>query len=157
MADYITREQQEQMGLLRSQQNNFVPAVQSRSQLPPQTGQSWQMDVTPSAQQQVIVRTSAVDRAKGYTITLIPLSAALAVLAVIVRVTLLSHPLLTLGTLFVFWLIFVLAWLVGWVVTLVMTPEFVSLYEAKRKWNVIEREQENRWAYYRGQWNDTNG
>lgn len=157
MAEYITRERQQEMELIRPAPNRFVPPVRAKPQLPTQVNHSWQMDVTPSAQQQVIVQTSAVDRAKGYTITLVPLSVALAVLAVIVRVTLLDHPFLALGTLLLFWLIFVLAWLTGWIITLAMTPEFVSLYEAKRKWNVIEREQENRWSYYREQWDDNNG
>jgi hypothetical protein len=64
---------------------------------------------------------------------------------------LLEYPFMALGTLLIFWLVFALCWVVGWALTLVMTPGFVSLFEAHRKWKMIEREQDERWAHWRWQ------
>jgi hypothetical protein len=108
------------------------------------------LNVAMPATQHVEVRTSAVDRAKGYQIVLMPLALALGVLAVLVSV-LLDNEFFSFVSLVIFWLTFVLVWLAGWIVTALATPEFVSWYSARRQWDIIAREQQERWAHYRGQ------
>ena len=75
-----------------------------------------------------------MDRAKGFQLTITPLAVALGVLAVISAVALRNVPALSFTALIVFWVTFVVAWLIGWTITLLMSAEFVSLYEARRKW-----------------------
>lgn len=145
----VSVEEQRAMGLVRYQggeRNNYVPAAPQPPSIP-NTNHSVVLDVTPTAQQSVIMHTSAVDRAKGYQIAIAPLALALGVLAVLVSLFF-DNQLLSLATLLIFWLTFVAAWVVGWAVTALATPEAVSLYEAKRKWDVVEREQRERWGYY---------
>lgn len=148
----ITRTEQRDMGLLPVESNSkFVPAERRTSDLPTHRSQSWAMEITPHASQQVIVETSAVDRAKGYVITLIPLAVTLAILAVIVRIALFDQPFLAMGTLVIFWLSFAACWLAGWIVTLLLSAEGIAFYEARMKWRVIQREQAETWDYHRWQ------
>jgi hypothetical protein len=108
------------------------------------------MDVEHPARQEVIVSTSAVDRARGYQIVITPLAIALGVVAVIVSLAL-ENDLFSFASFVFFWLTFVIAWLAGWIVTALATPEFVSWYGAKRQWDIIEREQTERWEHYKWQ------
>lgn len=127
----------------------FVPAAPKRANLPAATHQQVSFDVTPSAQQFVQVNTSMVDRARGYHIAITPLAVVVGVLAVIVSVAI-ENDFFSFATFVFFWVTFAACWLIGWGATLLTTPEAVSFYEAHRKWNIIEREQENRWAHWNG-------
>jgi len=128
---------------------NYVPAG-VRPEMPPGMAQRVEMLVDHPARQAVVVTTNALDRAKGYHLVLLPLAVVVGVLAVLVSVFF-ENQLLSFTSLLIFWLVFVFCWAGGWVVTALATPEFVSWYSAKRQWDVIEREQVERWAHYRWQ------
>jgi hypothetical protein len=133
----------------RQPRQTFVPAapVRRRVDAPTATIQHT-IDVPLSSTQWVEVRTSATDRAKGHAISTIPLLAAFAVLVVIVRTVATGAPIMTLATLSWFWTVFVLAWLISYLVMLMMSAEGVTLVESVFKWMVISREQKYRWHYY---------
>jgi hypothetical protein len=140
----MTREEQQAMGLIRSSPqfpSNFVAPAPSHANVPTTTHQQVTFDVTHPATQQVVVSTSAVDRAKGYQIVITPLAVALGVIAIIVSIAL-ENDLFSFASFCFFWITFVIAWLAGWIVTALATPEFVSWYGAKRQWDIIEREQQ---------------
>ena len=107
------------------------------------------LDVPPTATQHIEVKTSSVDRAKGFLIANVPLFAAFALGVVLVAWVGAGVPIASVDALVTFWLAFVLAWLVGYVYTLSMSAEGIAMFEARSKWRVIEREQRERWAHYK--------
>jgi hypothetical protein len=94
------------------------------------------------------MRTSAVDRAKGFLIASMPLYAAFALGVLLVAVVGYKLPLLSISALAIFWLSFVAAWIVGYTYTLTVSAEGVSLWKAKAQWGVIREEQRRRWEHY---------
>lgn len=149
----ITYEEQKDAGLIRQQRQTFVaPASVERYQpLPPEQRSAYEVAVPPTATQHIEVRTSAVDRAKGYLIASVPLYGAFAIGVVAVGVLFLGLPLWSFSAFVTLWLSFLLAWFAGWVVTLLLSAEGVAFYEARQKWKVVEREQAERWRHYNRQ------
>src|SRR5687767_4706176 len=83
----VSKAQQESQGLVRRQRQNFVAPTDSRpTQIqqfqPHQVG----LDITHPATQEVIVTTSATDRARGFQMIITPISIVVAVLAVFVSI-----------------------------------------------------------------------
>ena len=109
------------------------------------------LDVPMQSTQHIEMKTSAVDRSKGFLIANVPLFGAFAIGVWLLTGLLTSAPLLSFMGLCVLWLSFVLAWLASYAYTLHVSAEGVSMYEAKSKWAVIKREQERRWEYYERQ------
>jgi fatty acid desaturase len=109
------------------------------------------IDVQPSATQHIEMKTSAVDRSKGFLIATVPLFAAFAVGAVLIAYIAFDVPVLSVAALTIFWLTFVLAWAASYIYTLAISAEGIARYESKRKWDVVEREQTERWNYYNKQ------
>lgn len=106
------------------------------------------INVPLNATQHIELRTSAVDRAKGFLIGTVPLYAAFAVGVTAAAVWLTGEPILSFWAFMVFWLSFVLAWLAGYKMTLDKSAEGIAHYEAHEKWGVIKEEQRRRWAHY---------
>lgn len=131
---------------------NFVPAMPSRQSAPvamPINSQvAHVIDAAPVATQHVEMRTSAVDRAQGFLLASVPLYAMFAAAVVAVVVLGWNVPLASMATLTIFVLSFTAAWIIGYTYTLSISPEGVSLLEAKEKWGIIRREQDYRWRYY---------
>lgn len=152
----VTIDEQERMGLRRIQRPaNYVPPMPvRRAELPATTATSYQIDAHPSAQLGSITHTSAVDRAKGYTIIQAPLAAIMAVLVLAVVKSLADFPLLSFAAFLTFWISFAVVWLVGWGLTLLLSAEGVAFYESKRKWDVVQREQDERWNHYNRQYDN---
>jgi hypothetical protein len=133
----------------RAPRTTFVAPYKAQ-EITPLPAHEITMAVDHPARQQVVVSTNAVDRAKGYQIVITPLAAALALLAVLVSLAF-KNEFLTFTSLLIFWVTFCVVWLAGWIVTAAATPEFVSWYGAKRQWDVIAREQSERWSHYKWQ------
>lgn len=147
----ISVEQQRAAGLLR-QQRGFVPAAPlARRDAPPMPLNSQVahvIDAAPVATQHVEMKTSAVDRAKGFLIASVPLYAGFALLVLLVSVFFADVPFLSLASLLIYWLSFVAAWIIGYTYTLSVSAEGVSHYESRQKWAVIKEEQRRRWEHY---------
>lgn len=131
---------------------NFVPAMPSRQSAPvamPINSQvAHVIDAAPVATQHIEMKTSAVDRSKGFLIANVPLFGAFALLMWLLSGVFALAPWFSLTALLIFWLSFVLAWLASYVYTLRVSAEGVAFYESKMKWKVIMREQDRRWGYY---------
>lgn len=139
--------------------DNFVPAIREQSrpapvEIMPRYEVDHRIDAPLSATQHVEMRTSAVDRAKGFLIASTPLYMAFALGVVVLAVLFAGVPFWSFWAFSIFWLSFVAAWLWGYKETLEKSAEGISHYEARRKWDVIEEEQRRRWAYYEQQLND---
>lgn len=149
----ITIEEQRAAGLTRSQAN-YVPAPIQRAAAPPMPINSQVahvIDAAPVATQHVEMKTSAVDRAKGFLIASVPLYMAFAIAVVAVCVIGWRVPVWSLATFIIFWLSFVAAWIVGYTYTLNVSAEGVAHYEARQKWGILREEQRRRWDHYEHQ------
>jgi len=152
----VSYEEQQAMGLLRINDRPGSRYVANEIMKPTRPAPPPAMQVTEhiinvpvQASQHIEVKTSSVDRAKGFLIAGVPLYAAFGVGMLIVAVALFGTPVLSLTGFLVFWVTFVLAWGWGYWQTLRTSAEGVSLYEARRKWDVVDREQKERWSYYK--------
>ena len=150
----LTIEEQEEQGLRRpaSRPSNFVTIVPAKQHILPPASLSvveHNLGVAPSATQHIEMRTSAVDRAVGYLIASVPLYGAVATMALLVACLGWGIPFFSIAALFVFWIVFVLTWVTGLLYTLLVSAEGVSLFEAKRKWDLLDKEQAARWRYYK--------
>ena len=134
---------------------NYVPAPIRREApaLPIEAEIVHTIDAAPNATQHIEMKTSAVDRAQGFLIASVPMYALFGTAVVALCVLGWNVPLYSLATLTIFTLAFLAAWVVGYAWTLHVSAEGVSLYEAKQKWAIIEREQRERWAA----WHQQNG
>ena len=134
---------------------NYVPAPICREApaLPIEAEIVHTIDAVPNATQHIEMKTSAVDRAQGFLIASVPMYMLFGTAVVALCVLGWNVPLYSLATLTIFTLAFLAAWVVGYAWTLHVSAEGVSLYEAKQKWAIIEREQSERWAA----WHQQNG
>lgn len=134
---------------------NYVPAPIRRETpaLPVEAEIVHTIDAVPNATQHVEMKTSAVDRAQGYLIASVPMYALFGTATVALCVLGWNVPLYSLATLTIFTLAFLAAWVIGYAWTLHVSAEGVSLFEAKAKWAIIEREQRERWDA----WHQQNG
>ncbi len=143
--------EQQALGLVRPPRYVKAEVLPPTRPAPPTAMQMTEhiINVPVQATQHIEVTTNSVDRAKGFLVAGVPLFAAYGVGMLIVAVALFGTPVLSLTGFVVFWLTFILAWGWGYFQTLRMSAEGVSLYEARRKWDVVEKEQSERWSYYK--------
>lgn len=152
----VTYQEQIDQGLIKVNQRgttHFIqpaPAPPTVRRIPAElSATSHTIDVAPSATHYVEMKTSAVDRSQGFMIATVPLFAGLALGMVLISTFFFSVPFMSLTALVIFWLSFVGAWLLAYLYTLAVSAEGIAMFEAKSKWDVIKREQRERWNYYK--------
>jgi hypothetical protein len=131
--------------------DNFVAPLRKRVEMPVMPTSSevvHTINATPHATQHVEMRTSAVDRAKGHLISMVPLYAMVSTATVAVCVLGFGLPWLAMPTLVIFVVVFAASWLVSWLYQLRISPEGVNYMEADRKWGIIEKEHDRRWSQW---------
>lgn len=106
------------------------------------------IDVPMQATQHIEMRTSAVDRSKGFLLANVPLFGAFALGVWLLSGLLTNAPLFSFLGLCILWSSFVLAWLASYFYTLHTSAEGTAHYEARQKWAVIREEQRRRWEHY---------
>lgn len=106
------------------------------------------LNVPLAATQHIEMKTSAVDRSKGFLIANVPLFGAFALGVWLLSGLLTNAPLFSFLGLCILWLSFVAAWLASYAYTLHTSAEGTAHYEARMKWAVIREEQRRRWAHY---------
>ena len=89
-------------------------------------------------------------RAVGFSIKTWQLSAVVGVAVWLAARILGGHPLLSLAS--ILWLVtgFGLVWAGAFVLDLLLSPSGVALYNARRMWNHLDREQAERWRHWGG-------
>jgi hypothetical protein len=133
-----------------TQRNTFVPPDPKPTQITVMPAHEVSLNVDHTAKQEVIVTTSATDRARGFQMIIAPISVVVGLLAVIVSLAF-KNEFFSFASIMVFWVTFAVVYVVGWALTAMGTPEFVSWYGAKRQWDIVAKEQTERWAHYRWQ------
>lgn len=116
--------------------------------LPTKSEVTHTIDTVPHATQHVEMRTSAVDRAKGHLIAMVPMYAACGGSTAAVCVLGFGMPWLSLPTITIFFIVFTAAWLVTWLRQLQISPEGVNHMEAREKWSIIRAEHDRRWQHW---------
>lgn len=154
----ITSAEQRQTGMVK--RANYVPAEvtaiakRGPAQVLPVQDTSHTLNVPMQSTQHIEMRTSAVDRSKGFLIANLPLFGAFALGVWLLSGLVTATPLFSFLGLCVLWSSFVLAWLASYWYTLRVSAEGVAHYEARRKWNILAEEQRRRWDYYERQIGD---
>jgi hypothetical protein len=106
------------------------------------------IDVPLQSVTNIEMRTSAVDRSKGFLIANLPLFGAFAIGVWVLSGMLTNAPLFSFLGLCILWSSFVLAWLASYWYTLRVSAEGIAMFEAKSKWRIIEKEHDRRWQHY---------
>jgi len=150
----VSIEEQRAQGLLR---RNYTPAAPTEITAVAKRGPATVLpvqdtrhtiDVPLAATQHIEMKTSAVDRSKGFLIANVPLFGAFALGVWLLSGFLTTLPLFSFAGLVVMWSSFVLAWLASYAYTLHTSAEGTAHYEARQKWAVIREEQRRRWEHY---------
>lgn len=131
---------------------SFVPAI--RDPAPPRTVYVDPTDLTvlpPAAHLQTEIRTSHVDRAKGFQVATVPIAIAAGVGALIIAVVGWSVPAMSLIGLLIFWAAFLAWWVLGWLIHNVMSPDGIALIHTLLGWAYLRRDQRERHKRYRQQ------
>jgi len=88
--------------------------------------------------------TSAVDRAKGFTIVSVPLALALGIVALLVGIVAFGMPWLSLPALLLLFGMFTLAWLLAWLWHQSASPDGVALWQVLLHYRLLRHEQRAR-------------
>lgn len=131
---------------------NFVPALRE-----PDPPKPVIIDIDPreivtlpsAALTQTEIRTSHVDRAKGFQIVSVPLAGAVGAGSLIVGIVGFSVPVFSVAALAWLWGGFLATWLAAWVVHNVVSPDGIALLHTLLGWSYLRREQTERHKRYR--------
>jgi hypothetical protein len=105
-------------------------------------------DVAPSATSSVEVKTSAVDRARGFVIATRELGIVFGVTAMAVAWLFADVPLFSLPTLVIFLIVYASTWGYAYHQTLTHSAEAAPLKEANCKLDIIAYDVKKRWEAY---------
>jgi hypothetical protein len=123
-------------------------ARRPRLEVLPPAETTHRLDVPMQATQHIEMKTSAVDRSKGFLIANLPLFGAFALGVWLLSGLVTATPLFSFLGLCILWSSFVLAWLASYWYTLRVSAEGIAMFEAKSKWRIIEKEHDRRWQHY---------
>ncbi len=151
----VSVQEQIERGILQpSNSSKYVPArVETTATthrptvevMPPQ--HNFDMAVTPTSTTHVEMKTSAQDRAWGFLIASTPRTFVFAL--AIPLVSMLATDIGVIAGIVMLVSIFSVVELASYIFTLAISAEGTAHMEAKRKWDVIEREQRERWNHYK--------
>jgi hypothetical protein len=128
--------------------SNTAIARRPRVEVLPPAETTHRLDVPMQATQHIEMKTSAVDRSKGFLIANLPLFGAFALGVWLLSGLVTTTPLFSFLGLCILWSSFVLAWLASYWYTLRVSAEGIAMFEAKSKWRIIEKEHDRRWQHY---------
>lgn len=147
----VTRQEQIDAGMIKRAnyvRGEILPPERKAAPLQGLQDVSHAIDVPPTATQHIEMKTSAVDRSKGFLIANVPLFGAFALGVWLLSGLLAKAPLFSFLGLCILWSSFVMAWLASYCYTLYVSAEGTARYEARRKYDIIAEEQRRRWDYY---------
>lgn len=133
---------------------NFVPAlpnapVAKRQPTPaPMQEINYTLDVPLQSTQQIIMETTAVDRAQGFAIKTQQLGLIIGFAVTVASIAFADVPVFSFWSLTIYVLTYAAVWLYAYYLDLKHSPEGIARNESDRKWGVIERHQERMWDHY---------
>lgn len=135
--------------------SNFVPAipdapVAKRQPVPalPEQSMNYALDVPLQSTQQIVMKTSAVDRAQGFAISTRQLGLTIGFAVTVASIAFADVPVFSFWSLSIYVMTYAAVWLYAYYLSLKYSPEGIARNESDRKWGVIERHQERMWDHY---------
>ena len=147
-SDYWTEEDTAQTSIVR-RSDNFVqalPAPRAYS-LSPETPQE-ALNVPSAATAQVQLRTTYSDRARGFALSIAPVSVVTGVLSCVAGVTLAGVPVLSFAILTWFLTAFCVTWCVAYALWTFVSPDGATWLHVWQTWRMVSREQKFRHDRY---------
>ena len=133
---------------------NFVAPAETtaivrkqRRPLPDKTRHERLIKITPHATQHIEVKTSAVDQAKAFEIRTRSLAIVIGLGMVVLSTYRGWIELFSVGAIVVFGVTFAGVWLVAYSLDIIVSPGFVTLFEAIAKWAIFGYEVIQTWRY----------
>lgn len=153
--DTSYREPRPDMHNNRSRYPMVKPEPKPESQVvrlpPPPDETNLQVNITPTVRTIVDMKTSHVDRAKAYLMSISALATVAGIFAVIVVVASWGYPFFSLAVLGYFFTWFAVVWFGSFVLFMVLlAPEFANLVEVFKKWDYLNEVRKDRQNYYGG-------
>ncbi len=153
MSNRVSVQEQIERGILQpSNSSKYVPArvettaTTHRPTVEVMPQNDFNMAVTPTGTTHVEMKTSAQDRAWGFLIASTPRTFVFSL--AITLVSMLATDIGVIAGIVMLVSIFSVVELASYIYTLTISAEGTAHMEAKRKWDVIEREQRKRWKHY---------
>lgn len=147
-ADWAAWAEEDSARQLPAVRNNLVlPAREApRVDILPPEATNWDVNLSPTSQPAVQLKTTYVDRAKGFQLATVPLALGVGFLAVLIAVLGLGTPI---GAHLLLWfgLAFMLVWLAGYAMHQVIGPDgalFTSVFGAYRLLRAEQKERHRR-------------
>ena len=135
---------------------NFVTALPMQATAvakrmpPPAPSQemNYTIDVPLQSTQQIVMKTTAVDRAQGFAIKTQQLGLIIGFAVTVASVAFVDVPVFSFWSLTIYVLTYAAVWLYAYYLDLKHSPEGIARNESDRKWGVIERHQDRMWDHY---------
>lgn len=135
---------------------NFVPALpvqtmaiaKRQPQPAPSQEMNYTIDVPLQSTQQIVMKTTAVDRAQGFAIKTQQLGLIIGFAVTVASIAFADVPVFSFWSLTIYVLTYAAVWLYAYYLDLKHSPEGIARNESDRKWGVIERHQERMWDHY---------
>ena len=154
MSNRVSVQEQIERGILQpSNSAKYVPArvetqaITHRPAVEVMPQNDFNMAVVPTATAYVEMKTSAKDRAQGFIIASMPRTFVFSL--AITLISMLATDIGVIAGIVMLVSIFSVVELASYIFTLAISAEGTAHMEAKRKWDVIEREQRERWNHYK--------
>ncbi len=153
MSNRVSVDEQIRMGILQPSNSKYVPArvetqaIAHRPTVEVMPQNDFNMAVVPTATAYVEMKTSAKDRAQGFIIASMPRTFVFSL--AITLISMLATDIGVIAGIVMLVSIFSVVELASYIFTLAISAEGTAHMEAKRKWDVIEREQRERWNHYK--------
>lgn len=157
--DYVLTQQHHDDGRPPTSQivprsKNFVPALPNApvakriAPALPEQSMNYALDVPLQSTQQIIMKTTAVDRAQGFAIKTQQLGLIIGFAVTVASIAFADVPVFSFWSLTIYVLTYAAVWLYAYYLDLKHSPEGIARNESDRKWGVIERHQERMWDHY---------
>ena len=154
MSNRVSVQEQIERGILQpSNSAKYVPArvetqaITHRPAVEVMPQNDFNMAVTANGTSHVEMKTSAQDRAWGFLIASTPRTFVFSL--AITLISMLATDIGVIAGIVMLVSIFSVVELASYIFTLAISAEGTAHMEAKRKWDVIEREQRERWNHYK--------
>lgn len=112
------------------------------------------LNVTSPATADVQLRTTYLDRSLGFRTAIMPVAVVTGVLSCVAGVALFSVPILSWVALQTFLAFFCLAWIIGYLAHLLISPDGALFWHTWQLWRTVHSEQKFRQQMYRQRYKD---
>ncbi len=125
--------------IVPANRQTFVPAPKAEPVVTRRMVEPIDINLPQQSTMAVDMRTSAVDRAQGFSIETHQLSIVVGALAVLIAVVGFGHPFLAMSTLWTFGIWYTIVWFLAWLFHRIVSPEGLAFFNAIMMWRYVNR------------------